>query len=243
MKENCRKKLFISGPVMGVPYAWKAFDEARVFYMNMGYAVTVPTDLPVGMSNADYARICFSMIDSADEVAFLPGWSKSDRARLEWDYCGYIGKPRRVYEDDVENGRPKKPEEHSDAGMGPRKEKSERAALENGLLDKLKKANLAALGPDLLAAIITGKDCGAVKVTKETDVGDAVKIEGGIDLTALGAGAEQEEADETCCDEKSFVILEAVEKALGRGYQADLSLDENGWLNVGLYPPKESISK
>lgn len=101
METKGRKKLFISGPVTGVPYYWREFEKAQGFYEEMGYAVMIPSELPVGMSNADYARICLSMIDSADEVAFLPGWRDSIGARLEHDYCYYIRKPVRLYSDDV----------------------------------------------------------------------------------------------------------------------------------------------
>ncbi len=102
MKENCKKKLFISGPITDTPFYWRDFEEARDFYEAEGYAVMNPAELPVGMSNADYARICLSMIDSADEVAFLPGWHESVGAKLEHDYCYYIRKPVRLYSDDLD---------------------------------------------------------------------------------------------------------------------------------------------
>lgn len=104
MKENCKKKLFISGPITDTPFYWRTFEEARDFYEAEGYAVMNPAELPVGMSNADYARICLSMIDSADEVAFLPGWHESVGAKLEHDYCYYIRKPVKLYSDDISHG-------------------------------------------------------------------------------------------------------------------------------------------
>lgn len=103
METKGRKKLFISGPVTGVPYYWREFEKAQGFYEEMGYAVMIPSELPVGMSNADYARICLSMIDSADEVAFLPGWRDSIGCKLEHDYCYYIRKPVRLFTDDVDS--------------------------------------------------------------------------------------------------------------------------------------------
>ena len=100
MKEN--KKLFISGPITGETEYREKFDKARAFYEKFGYIVLNPARLPAGMSNADYARICMAMIDSADEVAFLPGWKDSIGAKLEHDYCYYTGKKVRLYTDDVE---------------------------------------------------------------------------------------------------------------------------------------------
>lgn len=35
---------------------------------------------------------CLAMIDSADLVAFLPGWESSAGARIEHEYCRYTGK-------------------------------------------------------------------------------------------------------------------------------------------------------
>lgn len=43
----------------------------------------------------------------------------------------------------------------------------------------------------LFVKALTGKDSGAVKVKKETDLGDAVKIEMTVDLTALGLRFEE----------------------------------------------------
>lgn len=44
------------------------------------------------MQKADYMRICFAMIDTADVVAFLPGYETSPGAQLELQYCFYIDK-------------------------------------------------------------------------------------------------------------------------------------------------------
>lgn len=273
MDQKTKKKLFISGPVSGKAYYWKAFEEAKTYYTGQGYAVMIPSDLPAGMLCADYARVCLAMVDSADEVAFLPGWEESAGARLEMEYCCYTGKVTRMYADDtgpkeyrcdLEEGKvcahkiivsdmpvcgssltsckhctvvPKRKflDEHTE-------ELYARAAEAMKAYAKASfnpaKAKIATLDGDLLAAILSGKDCGAVKVKKETDLGDAVKIEGTIDLTALGA--EPEEPDETPYDERCFVMLPAIEKALANGYQIDLSLDENGWLSVGMWPKGET---
>ena len=44
-------------------------------------------------------RICMAMIDSADIVALLDGWELSQGARLEAEYCRYIGKAYRPLND------------------------------------------------------------------------------------------------------------------------------------------------
>lgn len=52
------------------------------------------------MQSADYMRICFAMIDTADVVAFLPDFKQSAGAEVEHAYCRYIDKNIRHYEDD-----------------------------------------------------------------------------------------------------------------------------------------------
>lgn len=51
-----------------------------------------PAELPRGLSDWQYMRICFSMIDCADVVIALLSGRESRNARLEHDYAKYIGK-------------------------------------------------------------------------------------------------------------------------------------------------------
>lgn len=92
-----KKKMFISGRITGNRFYKADFDNARRFYELDGYTVVVPSVLPEGLENADYARICFAMIDSCDVVLFLPEWEMSPGARLEHAYCTYTGKPTLYY--------------------------------------------------------------------------------------------------------------------------------------------------
>lgn len=155
MKEKGKKKLFISGPITDTPFYWRAFEEAREFYEAKGYAVMNPSELPVGMTNADYARVCLSMIDSADEVVFLPGWRDSIGARLEHDYCYYIRKPVRLYANDSELSVPYPGfvEDHKRA-----------VRLRNWLFCQMDRLEEASLVTEYLSKIVQGKyDSASVK--------------------------------------------------------------------------------
>lgn len=94
-------KIYIAGKITGDPNYKAKFAEAENFYKKRGYTVLTPTWMPQGMQPADYMRICFAMIDTADVVAFLPGYNQSAGAEVEHSYCCYIDKNIRHYADDI----------------------------------------------------------------------------------------------------------------------------------------------
>ena len=85
-------KIYIAGKITGDPDYKAKFEAAENFYKKKGYTVLTPTWMPIGMQPADYMRICFAMIDTADVVAFLPDYETSPGAQLELQYCFYIDK-------------------------------------------------------------------------------------------------------------------------------------------------------
>lgn len=85
-------KIYIAGKITGDPDYKAKFAMAEKFYKERGYTVLNPSLLPEGMLPADYMRICLSMIDTADIVAFLPGYETSHGAQLELQYCLYTDK-------------------------------------------------------------------------------------------------------------------------------------------------------
>ena len=88
-----KKTVYIAGAITGVTKYWEAFEKAEDELVAIECIPLTPTRLPRGMAKAQYMRICFAMIDSADAVYFIPGWADSEGARLEQKYCEYIGKP------------------------------------------------------------------------------------------------------------------------------------------------------
>ncbi len=86
------KKIYIVGKITGDARYREKFAAAEQKLTREGFIVLSPAVLPEGMTNAEYMRICFAMIDVADKVAFLDDFLESQGARLEWDYCAYTKK-------------------------------------------------------------------------------------------------------------------------------------------------------
>lgn len=84
--------VYLSGPITGVPNYWEAFEKAEDYLTSLGWIVLSPAKHPKGLTNGQYMRIDFAMIDVADVVLFLPGYQDSRGACLERDYCIYTQK-------------------------------------------------------------------------------------------------------------------------------------------------------
>lgn len=86
-------KIYIAGKITGDPYYKAKFARAAADIADAGHTPISPAMQPEGMSNADYMRISFAQLDSADAVAFLPDWEDSKGARIEHLLVEYTGKP------------------------------------------------------------------------------------------------------------------------------------------------------
>lgn len=85
-------KIYIAGKITGDESYRQKFLAVQRQIEEQGHIALNPAVLPKGMSNSDYMKICFAMIDAADRVLFIRDYYSSIGANLEYQYCGYIGK-------------------------------------------------------------------------------------------------------------------------------------------------------
>ena len=87
-----KMKIYIAGKITGDKGYREKFAAVEAALWAQGFTVINPAVLPEGIRPADYMRICFAMVDIADEVVFLPDWQESQGAKLEMALCQYIKK-------------------------------------------------------------------------------------------------------------------------------------------------------
>ncbi len=86
-------KVYLAGKITGDPnYREKFAEAAKKLEERAGVTVISPAVTPEGLKKADYMRICFAMLESADTAVFLPDWEDSPGAQLEKHWCEYVGK-------------------------------------------------------------------------------------------------------------------------------------------------------
>ena len=75
-----------------LPALREAFAEAEEKLRDLGHIPLNPAALPEGLEKADYMRICLAMLDSADAIAPLLSWTRSDGAAIEMSLARYTDK-------------------------------------------------------------------------------------------------------------------------------------------------------
>lgn len=72
-------KIFLSGPITGIPNYVEAFDYVEKLLKEQKFFVMNPAVLPpYGFSHEDYMTITLSMQKICDATFLLPGWEDSE---------------------------------------------------------------------------------------------------------------------------------------------------------------------
>ena len=72
----------------------REFSIVRELVRGAGYTTVDSTFLPLGLKENDYMRISLSVLEAADTVVALKGWTHSQGAQIEWAYAQRTGKRR-----------------------------------------------------------------------------------------------------------------------------------------------------
>lgn len=89
-----KQKVYISGPISSRLDTYQAdFQAAAELVERAGFIPLNPAILPLGLDKADYMRITLAMLDSADTILLLDGWTQSSGAQIEEGLADYTGKP------------------------------------------------------------------------------------------------------------------------------------------------------
>lgn len=85
--------IYLAGKISGDPNYKQKFRRAAGRIEKMFGPVLNPAARPEGLTPEDYMQLSFAELSRADAAVFLPDWTDSAGARLEHDYCEYVGKP------------------------------------------------------------------------------------------------------------------------------------------------------
>lgn len=87
--------VYLAGPISSNLDGYqREFSLARVLVRKAGYTPVDTAFLPLGLKENDYMRIALSVLEAADTVVALKGWTKSQGAQIEWAYAQRTGKQR-----------------------------------------------------------------------------------------------------------------------------------------------------
>lgn len=95
MTQKTKGVVYLSGPISSNLGGYQEeFSLARVLVRKAGYTPVDSCFLPLGLKESDYMRIALSVLEAADTVVALKGWTKSQGAQIEWAYAQRTGKQR-----------------------------------------------------------------------------------------------------------------------------------------------------
>lgn len=80
-------KIYISGPITGQKNYRGKFARCERALLHLGHTPMNPATVSEGFSYEDYMKICRAMLEVCDAIFMMPGWAKSEGARIERDWA------------------------------------------------------------------------------------------------------------------------------------------------------------
>lgn len=83
------KRIYLSGPITGVPDYLERFEEAETKVQLMGYAPINPAKMNhcipdmASFSHEEYMSICLELLRHVDGIYMMKGWENSKGAKME----------------------------------------------------------------------------------------------------------------------------------------------------------------
>ena len=91
-------RVYISGPITGVPDYMENFEKAEKELIEKGFAVVNPAKINYGMPDdmtyEEYMEIDIRLIDLCDAIYMIRGWEMSLGANREYGYA--LGKGKTI---------------------------------------------------------------------------------------------------------------------------------------------------
>lgn len=84
-------KIYISGPITGVPGYYERFDAGARAVRRRGHTPVNPARHPEGLTRREYMRMDLMDLMASDAVLMLPGWDHSGGAVVERALAHYLG--------------------------------------------------------------------------------------------------------------------------------------------------------
>ena len=88
------KRLYVAGPMTGIrDFNFPAFNRAAAFLRALGYEVENPAENPEPPCRSwlGYMRMAVAQVARVDAIVLLPGWERSQGARVEFTLATGLG--------------------------------------------------------------------------------------------------------------------------------------------------------
>lgn len=85
-------RVYISGPITGVPDYLIRFEQAKKFLFTRGFFDVVNPaqmciNLPSSFTHDEYMRVCMAALECCDTIYMLKGWEQSEGAKAECEWA------------------------------------------------------------------------------------------------------------------------------------------------------------